>query len=343
MAIRLLFAALLCTAGQVQAGCVERLQQAARHWQLRHAPGVVASLQWAEMVFLFGDALTPDRIVLVGKRKNYTLYQGRILRVPLRAKLRLRDVQEPIFPPTYLLPQAKIPRAVRHRVSGYYTYLFSDDWEPIWFVTTGHGVMVFSKTYQGYVAEELGLLPTEKHKFTYLMLPSALDQVAAGALRGLGPTRPEVKDVLDPSPKYSHSYLMVSLLEGRGIGKPIGGSDLRAILATRTYREPPSEFLDFGEWGKPQWPKPTALAETWVMKGHHSDVNLAERDEDFVLLRYGIDSIRVADESLTDFHTSTISGNKILLTPQQFEEDEIPLGRLGVSEPIELDVTELNN
>lgn len=343
MLTRTLVGLLLLTLSTADAGCLERLSRYARHYSLAHSKGVVATHRWGDLLFLFGNSETPDQVVLLGRNKDYTLYTGRVLRIPVREKLRLRDVQEPIFPPTYLLPRGRVPHAVQDRVTAYYDYIFSDSWEPLTHITTEDGVLILSKTYRGYVAQEYELYPTEKHKFTVFMVPSQLRTVAGGILRHLGDYRRHSGDPLDLRPKYYSPYVMISLVEGRGIGLPIYSSDLPNILLQMRYREEASEYLDFGPWSRPVWPESTSQSETWIMKAEKPGQNLAADAEDFVLHKYGVVAVKVADENLADFQTSIIGSGKITLLPQVFEVDEIPLGNIVVDGPVVLDISALSD
>ncbi len=175
------------------------------------------------------------------------------------------------------------------------------------------------------------------------MVPSQLRGVAGGGLRHLGDYRLHSGDPLDLRPKYHSPYLMLSLVEGVGIGLPIYPNDLHSILSMRKFREPPSEYLDFGAWSQPVWPESTSQSETWIMKAEKPGQNLAADAEDFVLHKYGVVAVKVADENLADFQTSIIGSGKITLLPQVFEVDEIPLGNIVVDGPVVLDISALSD
>lgn len=296
-----------------------------------HGPNVVAVHRHEGLLFLFGRAGTADRVYWQGQ-KNALIYQGRIKRIPLRKVEDRRGL--PLFEPAVYLPAGKVPRAVRHRVSGFYSLTRSENGGdvPLSFGTED-GTVVVAAFSGGDPLEKEDELPYRAAEVTYFLVPSALEDVAKVRVKLVGAVARRVRTVERPS--LDSPYLLATLIEGSSSRAYLTPAEAYRSVQEQAEQEPPG-WLDYGAWGAQQRAtKPNT--ETWLLRAGGWQ-NFADANDNFSLFRYGSEAMKIADEDYSFFYRATVSDSAIWLYPQVLEPGERRAVAGDLTAPLKIDI-----
>lgn len=282
-----------------EAGRCSNLVKAAKDFFARQSlpKGVVATYDYQGLHFEFGDEDNPDRI-LIGKVKPIELYRGRVTRIPLFPPRRLREPGV-FWPPHYLKPEGRVPRAVSSRVTGFWD-LYDAESSYVLTISTEDGVLIVSSLYRDFLAG-YGIRGHKTKKTTFFV-PSRQQFVALASMRSVGKSF----YTGDAPTLYPCEFVMIALVDAL--------TSKNFFLADEVYDLP--LLQPQGEGGSYSYEVPQGNRQTWLVRADGEYHNIADPKETFELYQYGGEGLYVGSEDYTVAARAEFSHNTLTLVPR---------------------------